>query len=65
VVRPPRAPPPRPRRQEHLADREPAALGEIEPEPRGLGAEEPLGELDQDPGAVAGVRIGAARRAMR
>jgi len=48
-----------PRRQEHLADREPAALGEVEPEPLPLGAEEALGQLDQDPRAVAGPGIRA------
>ena len=39
--------------------------GQLEAEPRALGAEEPLGQLHQDAGAVAGLRIGAARRAMR
>ena len=42
------------------------ALGrQLEPEPRGLAAEEPIGHLDQDARAVARVRLAAARAAVQ
>ena len=56
---------PRVARQEHLADREPPTGRELQAQALRLRAEEPLGQLQQDPGAVAGLGIGAARRAMR
>src|SRR5690606_25078896 len=51
-------------REEHLADREPAAGRELVAEARDLAAQEPIGKLDQDAGAVTGLRIRAARRAV-
>ena len=53
-------------RQEHLADREPpAGAAARSPSRAASRAEEPIGQLDQDAGAVAGLGIRAARRAMR
>ena len=52
-------------RQEHHADAIGAGLGQLEVEALGLGAEQPVGKLDQDAGAVARQRVGADRPAMR
>ena len=41
-----------------------ARRGQIEAEPRALLAKQPVGNLDQDPGAVAGQGIGPDRAAM-
>ena len=53
------------RRQEHLRHREPPTRREIEPGLRRFGAQESIGKLEQDAGAIPGVGIRAARRAMR
>ena len=38
--------------------------GEVDAEPRALLAEQPVGDLNEDPGAISGERIGAYRAAM-
>ncbi len=51
-------------RQEHHSDAVMAGLWELQLEPLGLGSKQPVGQLNEDAGAVARKRIGADRAPM-